>query len=293
MKIKAFFAAVILIFSVSINSSAIMYLDQLKGDVVLEYSWEKEYLDEGYSKEDMYYLAGIATLSKRNRGDRYIVPKYYMKNKSDRDRVLENNEELGTWKDVAWYYFVDYEKLEKFVLERKVQDGLITREEIKAQKEAEEAEKNKWKKRIFLYVGSNKAIVNDTEKLIDEENPDTVVFTENNRSYVPVRFLSEEYGGNVDWNEETQTVSISFEDREISLAVGKPEIIVNGEPIENDVAPILKNGRVFLPLRACVNAIGRYVMYNSGLIVVDENLDMDWEMKNMEFVKGFSEERFK
>jgi len=216
-----------------------------------------------------------------------------MKNESDRDQVLEDKEDLGTWKDVAWYYFVDYEKLEQFVLERKIRDGLITREEVEAQKEAEEAEKNKWKKRIFLYVGSNKAIVNDVEKIIDEENPDTVVFTQNDRSYIPVRFLSEEYGGEVDWDEDTQTVNISFEDREITLTVGKREIIVNGETMENDVAPILKGDRVFLPLRACVDAIGRYVMYNSGLIVVDENLDMDWEMKNMDFVNGFSEERFK
>ncbi|MBR5614440.1 MAG: copper amine oxidase N-terminal domain-containing protein [Clostridia bacterium] len=259
----------------------------------IRYHWEQEYIDEGYSQEDMYYLAGIVTYSKNNRGEKYIIPDFYMHNKGDWDQVLEDKEDLGTWKDVAWYYFVDYKKLENFVTARKVMDGLITWKEVEAQRKAEEAEKNKWKKRIFLYVGSNKAIVNDTEKIIDEENPDTVVFTENDRSYVPVRFLSEEYGGNVNWNEEMQTVSISFEDRDISLTVGKPEIIVNGEPVENDVAPILKNDRVFLPLRACVNAIGRYVMYNSGLIVVDENLDMDWEMRNMEFVKGFSEERFK
>ena len=38
-----------------------------------------------------------------------------------------------------------------------------------------------------LYVGSNKAYVNDVEKQIDEDNPAVEVFVENDRSYVPVR----------------------------------------------------------------------------------------------------------
>ncbi|MBR5613670.1 MAG: copper amine oxidase N-terminal domain-containing protein [Clostridia bacterium] len=289
MKIKAFVMVIVLTLSLVINTDVKALKLPNYGVPNVKYGWEQEYLDEGYSQEELYYLAGIVTLTKRNRAGESISAH----DRYDLNRILRDKEELGEWKDVAWYYFVDYEKLEYFVRERKVRDGLITREEVEAQKKAEEAEKNKWKKRIFLHVGSNKAIVNDVEKIIDEENPDTVVFTENDRSYVPVRFLSEEYGGEVDWDEDTQTVNISFEDREITLTVGKCEIIVNGETMENDVAPILKGDRVFLPLRACVDAIGRYVMYNSGLIVVDENLDMDWEMKNMDFVNGFSEERFK
>ncbi len=289
MKIKAFVMVIVLTLSLVINTDVKALKLPNYGVPNVKYGWEQEYLDEGYSQEELYYLAGIVTLTKRNKAGESISAH----DRYDLNRILRDKEELGEWKDVAWYYFVDYEKLEYFVRERKVRDGLITREEVEAQKKAEEAEKNKWKKRIFLHVGSNKAIVNDVEKIIDEENPDTVVFTENDRSYVPVRFLSEEYGGEVDWDEDTQTVNISFEDREITLTVGKCEIIVNGETMENDVAPILKGDRVFLPLRACVDAIGRYVMYNSGLIVVDENLDMDWEMKNMDFVNGFSEERFK
>lgn len=61
-----------------------------------------------------------------------------------------------------------------------------------------------------LYVGSNKAFVNDVEKQIDEQNGDVTVFVENDRSYVPVRFISENYGGSVEWIPETQTINITF-----------------------------------------------------------------------------------
>lgn len=131
-----------------------------------------------------------------------------------------------------------------------------------------------------LYVGSNKAFVNDVEKQIDEQNNDVAVFVENDRSYVPVRFISENYGGDVEWIAETQTVNITFEDRTISLTIGKPEIMINGEVTKLDVAPIVRNDRTFLPLRACTEAIGKEVFYSEGLILISDVkdiLDPNWD----------------
>ena len=131
-----------------------------------------------------------------------------------------------------------------------------------------------------LYVGSNKAFVNDVEKQIDEQNNDVAVFVENDRSYVPVRFISENYGGDVEWIPETQTVNITFEDRTISLTIGKPEIMINGEVTKLDVAPIVRNDRTFLPLRACTEAIGKEVFYSEGLILISDVkdiLDPNWD----------------
>ena len=131
-----------------------------------------------------------------------------------------------------------------------------------------------------LYVGSNKAFVNDVEKQIDEQNNDVAVFVENDRSYVPVRFISENYGGDVEWIPETQTVNITFEDRTISLTIGKPEIMINGEVTRLDVAPIVRNDRTFLPLRACTEAIGKEVFYSDGLILISDVkdiLDPNWD----------------
>ena len=131
-----------------------------------------------------------------------------------------------------------------------------------------------------LYVGSNKAFVNDVEKQIDEQNSDVAVFVENDRSYVPVRFISENYGGTVEWLQETQTVNITFKDRTISLTIGKLEITINGETKKLDVAPIVRNDRTFLPLRACTEAIGKEVFYSDGLILISDVkdiLDPNWD----------------
>ena len=280
MKIKVMiFANCFFVILNSITVSALV----ISGNSIGVYSLiEQRYMDKGYSQENVYYAAGVYFMSDRNRGDDYV----------SFDTIFQDFEDLGTWKDVAWYYFVDFEKLEKFVLQRKLWADIITEEEYMAEINKEKIEAEKEKRRIFLYVGSNKAIVNDVEKIIDTENPETVVFVENDRSYLPVRFLCEEYGGTVDWHEETQTVNIYIKEHELSLTIGNTAIIVDGEIVENDVAPVLRSGRTFLPLRALVDAIGKYVIYNSGLIVIDDNQDMVWEMKNMEFVEGFSRERF-
>lgn len=131
-----------------------------------------------------------------------------------------------------------------------------------------------------LYVGSNKAFVNDTEKQIDEQNGAVTVFVENDRSYVPVRFISENYGGDVEWIQETQTVNITFKGRTISLTIGTPEITINGKVTKLDVAPIVRNDRTFLPLRACTEAIGKEVFYSDGLILISDVkdiLDPNWD----------------
>lgn len=131
-----------------------------------------------------------------------------------------------------------------------------------------------------LYVGSNTAYVDDVKQQIDTDNPDVAVFVENDRSYVPVRFISEHYNGKVEWLPETQTVNIVFADRTISLTIGVPEIIINGETNLLDVAPIIKNERTFLPLRACTEAIGKEVFYSKGLILISDIpdiLDEKWD----------------
>ena len=136
-----------------------------------------------------------------------------------------------------------------------------------------------------LYVGSNKAFVNDIEQQIDTENPNVKVFVENDRSYVPVRFISENYNGQVEWVQETQTVNISFEDRKISLTIGVPEIIINGEKKALDVAPIIREGRTFLPLRACTEAIEKKVFYSKGLILISDIPDILHETWDADIVE--------
>ena len=57
--------------------------------------------------------------------------------------------------------------------------------------------------KINLFVNSDKAVVNDVQSVLT--NP---VFIENDRTFVPVRFITENLGAVVEWKQETKSVKI-------------------------------------------------------------------------------------
>lgn len=56
---------------------------------------------------------------------------------------------------------------------------------------------------IFIYIDSDKAIVNSEEK-----NLDSPAFIKNGRTYIPIRFISETLGAKVEWTQASQEVTI-------------------------------------------------------------------------------------
>lgn len=57
---------------------------------------------------------------------------------------------------------------------------------------------------ISLTIGDNFAMVNGEKVELDSPS-----FVENDRTYLPIRFVAENLGANVEWDEDTQTVSIT------------------------------------------------------------------------------------
>ncbi|HWI51367.1 MAG TPA: copper amine oxidase N-terminal domain-containing protein [Symbiobacteriaceae bacterium] len=80
------------------------------------------------------------------------------------------------------------------------------------------------------------------------------------RVRVPVRFVSEQIGATVSWENETQTVTISRGELSIVLRVDDPEVIVNGRTVLIDAPPKLVDpGRVMVPLRFVSEVFGASV----------------------------------
>ena len=57
---------------------------------------------------------------------------------------------------------------------------------------------------ILIYIGSDIAYVNSKEVKLD-----SAAFVENDRTYTPIRFISEELGASVEWIEDEQKVVIT------------------------------------------------------------------------------------
>lgn len=58
----------------------------------------------------------------------------------------------------------------------------------------------------------------------------------------------------------------------VVLTIGKREIVVNGMPVSIDAAPIIRNGRTLLPIRALIETLGGEVVWNSSSRTVNVSL---------------------
>ena len=129
---------------------------------------------------------------------------------------------------------------------------------------------------VTLVVGTPTALIKGKPVRIDNENTDVVpIVDENDRTLVPVRFIAEAFGAEVEWIPDTQTVRITMPDKSyISMVIGDADYIVGSsgesEQKEMDTAPVIREERTLVPLRAIAESIGKTVYWNDGLIVISD-----------------------
>ncbi|TQR30176.1 copper amine oxidase N-terminal domain-containing protein [Brevibacillus brevis] len=102
---------------------------------------------------------------------------------------------------------------------------------------------------------------------------DVSPFVKGGRALVPVRAISSALKAEVNWKPETRSVEITRGEKSIMLYLDKKEATVDGKTISLDTAPVLKNGRVFLPLRFISEQLNAEVKWQEeGKIVIIDDL---------------------
>ena len=92
-----------------------------------------------------------------------------------------------------------------------------------------------------------------------------------NRTQVPLRVAMEAYGCSVSWDSSTQTATVSKDGKTVAVQVGQNYILKNGEQEAIDSAALIKDGRVYLPIRAVLEAFGASVGWDSSSQTVTVN----------------------
>ena len=129
---------------------------------------------------------------------------------------------------------------------------------------------------VALLIGSPKAIAKGKSAFVDPDNTNVQPLISDGRTLVPVRFIAESFGADVDWNGDTKTVTVKNNGKEISLTLGSAEITVDGKKSELDVPAQSIEGRTMVPLRAIVEALGKEVFWDDkGLIVMSDSALID------------------
>lgn len=84
------------------------------------------------------------------------------------------------------------------------------------------------------------------------------------RTMVPVRFVSEAFGAEIDWRAESQTAVVALGSMTLELPVDQKIMRINGQPQALDVAAQLVNDRTMVPLRAISEGLGMIVDFDSA-----------------------------
>lgn len=92
--------------------------------------------------------------------------------------------------------------------------------------------------------------------------PDAKPYIKNGRTLVPVRFVSEEMGAKVTWDNRNREVLIEKNGKKILLKIASKNVYVNGVKKVIDVPAELKNGRTMVPLRFINEAFGANVYWD-------------------------------
>ena len=106
-----------------------------------------------------------------------------------------------------------------------------------------------------LVIGS-KEMVKSVDGVEQKINMDIAPFIEGNRTMLPIRFVAESLGFNVQWDKESRTVILIDKENVVKIPVDTNQIIVNGKVYESDVKPVIRNNRTMLPIANIARALG-------------------------------------
>lgn len=90
------------------------------------------------------------------------------------------------------------------------------------------------------------------------------IIDENGRTLVPLRASMESMGCTVNWYEPSRTAFVVNRDTTVSVPIGESCVYRNGVSIPNDTSAKIIDGRVYLPIRAVLEAFGASVSWDES-----------------------------
>jgi len=91
----------------------------------------------------------------------------------------------------------------------------------------------------------------------------------NNKTYVPMRDITDAMGALLKWDNKTQTATVTLGDRVVAITIGAKTMVINGKTVALDTPAYLqkvgKETKTYLPLAALSDGLGFQVIYRGTL----------------------------
>ena len=113
-----------------------------------------------------------------------------------------------------------------------------------------------------FFIGQTGYLVDQTEFQMD-----AAPFIQDGRTLVPLRYLALALGVTEDkitWEPETKVVLLEMDSIQVSVQIGNSQLMHNGMTETMEVAPVIQDGRTYLPARYIAEAFGYQVGWEAA-----------------------------
>lgn len=105
---------------------------------------------------------------------------------------------------------------------------------------------------VRMTIGLKSLVIGNEQKEMD-----TAPFIQDNRTFVPLRALVEAFGAKVEYDNDTQSIHIQMDGKDLVMTIGKKTFTINGVQKQMDVSPYLTaSGRTIVPVRFAAEGLG-------------------------------------
>lgn len=87
-------------------------------------------------------------------------------------------------------------------------------------------------------------------------------------TFVPLRFLSDHLNYQTEWNQQEKFVTITNEKKTILISLDSPFAIVNDNPVILNAPIVLKENKIYVPLRFVSEIMDILTVYDKGIISI-------------------------
>lgn len=130
---------------------------------------------------------------------------------------------------------------------------------------------------VFTLAEDEISVVYDGNEIVFDVSPEMI----NDRVMVPMRQIFETFGAKVKWDSSTQTVTAKKKSKTIEMTINSTDMKKNDEVFSYDTAPVIKDGRTLIPIRALSELLGLEVEWQentqSVIITTPEDDDDSWK----------------
>jgi len=124
---------------------------------------------------------------------------------------------------------------------------------------------------IAVFIDNPKGFVSGDVELIDATNTDVTPLIINDKTMVPIRFISESLDAQVSWDAETSTATITKMLTRIMITEGENRMRVGKRYVDLQSPAVTINDRLYVPLRDIAEGMGLECHWSDeGLIIIGE-----------------------